>query len=324
MVRPGLIGVPRVIVAVLAMCAGLLAAMPEAAAQGTPFRPVATVNKSVITAFDVEQRARLMALLGADARDPQQLGNVALERLIEDRLKVEAAREAGISATDETVEVGVADLAGQVGVSVEDFRTRVLGSGVTEQALGDMISAQMVWREVVQQRFLGRIELGEAEIDAEIAYAATGRDLSFRLQEIGLPASGDGRTREETRALADRLFRELSAGGDFAAAVAQYSRAPSAARGGEIGWVRAADLPPGLARILTSVPDGGLAPPQPVGAGISLIRVAERRTEGGQTLDPEDPVLRERVRQDLTTRRVDLLAQGLIQELRRDAMIEIR
>ncbi len=318
MIRPGLI------MALATTLATMFTAAPGAAAQTTPFRPVATVNEQLITAFDVEQRARLLALLGADASNPQQLGNRALDELIEDRLKIEAAKEIGLEATPEVIAAGLDEFARQVGVPAAELRAQAVGNGVTEQALDDMIAAQVLWREVVQQRFRGRIELGEAEIDAEIAFAETGRDLSFRLEEIGLPYAEGDRTREETRALAERLFRELSAGGDFDAAVAQYSRAPSAERGGEIGWVRAADLPPGLARTLAAVPEGGLAPPQPVGAGISLIRVAEKRAEGGQTLDPEDPELRERIRRDLMTRRVDLLAQGLIQELRRDAMIELR
>jgi peptidyl-prolyl cis-trans isomerase SurA len=304
----------------LAMAVG---AGPQAGAQ-TPFRPVATVNESLITAFDVDQRARMMAMLGAQAESEQALASMALDRLIEDRLKLEAAEDVGLEPTSEIVEQGVATMAGQVGVSPQEFRARLAEQGITEQAITDMVASQMLWREVVRERFRGRIEFGEAEIDAEIALAAEGRASRLRLQEIGLPLEGSGRTPEETRALADRLYRELSAGGDFAAAVRRHSRAPSVENGGNVGWVDAADLPPRLASVLARVEPGAVAPPQEVQGGITLLRVLERERVAAEEADPQDPELRERVRRELTSRRLELLAQGLIQELRRDAMIELR
>ncbi|GMG82303.1 hypothetical protein LNKW23_15160 [Paralimibaculum aggregatum] len=309
------------------MWRGLLAAAAIAAvcfggaAAQTPFRPVATVNSAVITAYDVDQRARIISTLGAGGANQEELANLALDQLIDDRLKIQAAKDAGLEPTREVVELGVAEVAQQLRLEPEAFVSRLKAAGVTDQAIEDLVSGQMLWREVVRARFRGRIELGEAEIDAEIALSAQSGAEAFRIQEIGLPFRDQGRTEAETRALADRLWRELNAGGDFAAAVARYSRAPSADRGGEVGWVSAREVPAGLAAVFAQLPDGGVTPPQPVQGGLSILRVTARRGSGG---GPTSEALREEVRREMMNKRLDLLSQGLIQELRRDAMIELR
>ncbi len=287
----------------------------------TPFRPVATVNKSLITAYDVDQRARILVALGAEGT-PAELGSVALDQLIEDRLKLEAATNAGFDATPEVVAEGLAQVSERLGVSAEEFQRRMNDAGISDQALEDLVTGQMLWRDVVRTRFLGRIELGEAQIDEELALRAPGAGgTRYRFQEIGLPLSVQGRTPAETRALADELYRELSAGGDFTAAVRTYSRARSAEVDGDVGWVSAADLPPVLLRQVIDLPEGSVLPPQPVEQGITLLKLVAREDVAQAAADPE---LREQIRRDLLTERLDLLSQGLIQELRREAMIELR
>jgi len=306
------------IACLVVLLAGLAAAMPAAAQ--TPFRPVATVNKQIITAFDLEQRMRILSVLGADASSQQQLQSIALDRLIEDRLRMQAAEEAGVEPEEDMMNRGLQEFASQIGITPQALATRFNEARVTPQALGDMLVSQLLWRDVVQDRFRGRVELGEADIDAELALAGRGNER-FRLQEIGLPYTSEGRTEAETRALAERLRAELAAGGDFEAAVRRHSRAPSAEQGGDVGWVSSEDLPPAMAADLARAEIGGVLEPQPVQGGISILKLVDRSVE---TADVAGPEARERVRRGLMLERLDLLAQGYIQELRRQAMIEIR
>ena len=56
--------------------------------------------------------------------------------------------------------------------------------------------------------------------------------------------------------------------------------------------------------------------------GLSLLQLVEKR-ETGQNL-AANPELRERVRGQLIQRKSTRLAEGLLQEMRRDALIEVR
>ena len=289
----------------------------------TLFKPVAIVNDSAITGFDLAQRAQIMVALGFPSASPDALRAAALDQLVEDRLKLQAGRDLGIRPSKELVDAGVAEFARRGGLQPDEFRTVLSSQGVTQQALEDLVLADVIWLQVVRGRFGNRIEPGEAEIDAELGISSERSAFDYRILEIGLPTDGDGRTEAETRALAEQLFNELNAGGDFAAAVAEYSRAPSAARGGEVGWVTTERMPPALISALVALEPGEVSAPLPVAGGLSLIKLVDKRPTTAAVVS-NDPQERARVRDRLINQQASRLADGLLQEMRRDALIEVR
>jgi peptidyl-prolyl cis-trans isomerase SurA len=305
---------------------GLVAVLWSAAVAPaqTMFRPVAVVNDSAITGFDLAQRAQILVALGFTAASPDALRAESLERLIEDRLKLQEGARLGLSARADSIDEGIEEFARRTGLSADEFRAAMGTQGVTELALNDMVSAEVVWREVVRGRFARRVEPGESEIDTEIALVQQRAGVSYRVTEIGLPVRDAGRSEAETRELAEKLYASLSQGGDFAAAVRTYSRAPSAARGGDVGWVSTLQMPPDLAEILSELSPGQVGRPFPVAGGISILKLIEKRVDATDAIDASDPELRNRVRRRLSNQRTARLAEGLLQELRRDALIELR
>lgn len=311
----------KTMLGVLALAAAVLAAPVQAQ---TMFRPVAVVNDSAITGFDLAQRAQILVTLGFRAESADAVRAEAMERLIDDRLKVQEGTRLGVTASEERIGEALGRMAQRVGISPDELLTGMRAQGVSEQALRDMISADVVWFQVVRGRFNRRIDPGEAEIDAEIAEMQRRGSVSYKLAEIGLPTGGSGRTEAKTRELAEKLYLQLSQGGDFGAAVKRYSRSPSAARGGLVGWVESAKLPPDLAESLATMQPGEVARPINVAGGMSILKLLEVKTEGASALDPNNPELREQVTKRLQNERAQRLAEGLLQELRRDALIEMR
>ncbi|MFK7943930.1 MAG: peptidylprolyl isomerase [Paracoccaceae bacterium] len=312
------------IAAMLAILAPIaLATLPTQATAQTLFRPVAIVNDSAITGFDLAQRAQILVALGFTSASPDALRAEALDQLVEDRLKLQAGKRIGVSPSAELIESGVENFAQQSNLSANEFRALMSSQGITDQALEDLVIADLVWLQVVRSQFRGRVEPGEAEIDAEINFTQQRSAFDYRIQEIGLPLNSEGRTEAQTRALAEQLSQSLNAGGDFAAAVSRHSEAPSAARGGEIGWVTTDRMPPDLLRALTELEVGQVSPPLPVAGGLSLIRLMERRATAGVS-QAEADAGREAARDRLVAQRSQRLAEGMLQELRRDALIEIR
>ncbi|MEM8624828.1 MAG: peptidylprolyl isomerase [Pseudomonadota bacterium] len=310
----------------IALLGSLALAIPTVASaqtQTTPLRPVAVVNDSAITGFDLQQRIGLLRILGFPAASEAALRDEALRRLVDDRLKLQAGTRLGLQPNRDALDNGFADIAQQLGARPEELLALMRNQGITTQAVDDFVAAGLVWNEVVRTRFASRIEPGEAEIDGEIALAGGAARSDYRIQEIGLAMTGDGRSEAETRALADRLRAELSEGGDFAAAARRFSSAPSAEQGGEVGWVSSGTLPAELNERLQRLAPGEISAPLPVPGGISLIRLIERRDQGGGG-DSDDPQLRERVRRQIIREQSERLAEGLLQELRRDALIELR
>lgn len=326
--------------AALPLALGLAMPVPQAAAQSaaeqeqeqqplqegsqTPFRPVAVVNGSAITGFDLIQRAQIMLALGFEPQSEQELRSQALDRLIQDRVKFQEARRLGLEVSDEEIRAGIAELAEGVGMDPNDMVAQLAAQDVSQRALEDLVAADVVWRKVVRVRFSGQVEPSESEVDAQIARLGQRSGVAYRVGEIGLPLETEDRTPAETRELAERLSRQLDSGGDFAAAVRRYSQSVSAAEGGEVGWVSSANLPPEVAEALAGLEPGDVTRPVEVEGGLSILKVFDRREAAGGRIDPDDPQVREQVRNRLMGQQGQRLAQGLLQELRRDALIEIR
>ena len=312
--------------AVAAICVSTFAVigagMTSAKAQ-TLFRPVAIVNDSAITGFDLAQRAQILVALGFATADADSLRATALDQLVEDRLKLQAGKAIGLTPNQQMIDEGVAGLAANQDITANEFKAILSAQGVTEMAIEDLASAEMIWSQVIRARFANRVQPGEAEIDAELGLITQRTAYDYRIKEIGLPLTADGRTEAETRALAEQLYSALSQGGSFDQAVSRFSKAPSAARGGEVGWVSTLRMPPEMLRALSELTEGGVSQPVPVPGGLSILQLMEKRRTGSaaQTVSPE---IREEVRVRLVQRKSSRLAEGLLQEMRRDALIEVR
>lgn len=301
--------------------AALVAAAPPALAQ-TKFQPVVVVNDSAVTGWDLEQRMKLMVVLKVAKADAPNLKAVVLEQLVHDRLKLQAGKSIGVKPTDEMIKGALGELAKRAKLKPAEFLALMSAQGISKMALEDLAGAEAVWRQVIRTRFRNRVTPGAADIEAEIVLLKKHGATEIRLYEIGLPLTDGRRTPAKTRELAARLSKSLNAGGDFGKAVKRYSKAPSAARGGDLGWVPIARIPPQLAQALSRLKPGQVSGPLTVRRGISLLKVAGVRK--GKAEFADDPRMRERVRRRLLIRRSARLAEGYLQELRRDALIERR
>lgn len=305
---------------VIAVVGTVLAAAPIHAQ--TLFRPVAVVNDSAITGFDLAQRAQILSVLGVSSASTDALRNQALDLLVEDRLKLQAGRRIGLKPNPEIVAAGLEQIAQRSNLSANEFRTMMNAQGVTDQAIDDFAAAEIIWLQVVRARFADRVEPGEAEIDAELALLGQQGAFEYKIREIGLPSTGQNRTEEETQVLARQLYNSLNSGESFEEAVAQYSEAPSKERGGELGWISTQRMPPNLLNAMRNLQPGSVSTPLQVAGGLTLIKLDDKRATGAT--GEADPETRERVRRRLMNVQSARLAEGLLQEMRRDALIEVR
>jgi peptidyl-prolyl cis-trans isomerase SurA len=75
----------------------LILLLPGAVLAQSPFSPVLTVNDAAITGFEIDQRRKMLELF----RTPGNLDDLAVEQLIEDRLKSQELARQGLAITDE-------------------------------------------------------------------------------------------------------------------------------------------------------------------------------------------------------------------------------
>jgi peptidyl-prolyl cis-trans isomerase SurA len=88
----------------------------------------------------------------------------------------------------------------------------------------------------------------------------------YRLGEIYLSANDTNRS--QVLANANQIVEQLKKGGSFVAYARQYSEASTAAVGGDLGWIRLAQLPTDLANVAASMQPSQLAGPVEIPAAI--------------------------------------------------------
>ncbi|MEJ6402199.1 peptidylprolyl isomerase [Yoonia sp. 2307UL14-13] len=235
-------------------------------AQGQ-FSPAITVNDSVITRFELDQRKRLLEVF----RTPGDLDEQAREGLIEDRLRQQELTRAGVTLSDEALQNAMEEFAGRANLNLEQF-TRVLQqNGIDQATLRDFVKVGVSWRDYVRARFGRQVTITDADIERAIAQRG-GRSTAIQvlLSEIIIPAPPD-RARQ-AQAAAERIsnFRSFGA---FESAAREVSALPSRDQGGRLGWLPITNYPPQIRAILLDLKPGEVTDPLPITNGIALFQM---------------------------------------------------
>jgi parvulin-like peptidyl-prolyl isomerase len=299
------------------MALGLVAAVPAVAqtaapAPQAPFSPAAFVNDQVITAYDIDQQARLMGML--EIGDSRQ---AALSNAIEDRLKRSAAIDAGIGADRAQIDASLGRFAQSRGTDPEGIDKMLRASGVSRITLRNFIETEVLWSTYVRRTFLTRAAVSDLELQDELANSQRTVQTTFDLSEISLPF---GRDKIAAQELAARLSREINQGGDVAALARKHSRSPTGAKGGRVEPLASDRMPPAVRAALAPLQPGQASAPIEVPGGI-VVLILNSRDDKRVELDAEG---RERLRQQMLEERLTRLADGRLAELRARAFIDER
>ncbi|MCH2077366.1 MAG: peptidylprolyl isomerase [Rhodobacteraceae bacterium] len=232
------------------------------------FRTVVTVDNAAVTAFEVEQRLRLLRALNTPGASRES----ALEQLIEDRLKQAAARRAGLSLTEEGLERSLTEFAGRANLTVAELQQTLRAQGVEPETLTDFVSVGVIWRELIRSRFGDRATISEAEIDRAVGGVGQNSSIRVLLNEIVLPARPIQNEAAEAKRNADRIARITSISA-FQAEARQLSASPSRERSGRLNWLNLSELPPALAPILLDLVPGEVSAPIELENAILLFQL---------------------------------------------------
>jgi len=244
-----------------------IAGILSTAAHGqNAFSPAVYVNDSAVTHFEIEQRARLLVIMSAPG-DPLEL---AREQLIEDRLKLQAARQAGISPSEDGVVAGLENFAKRVNMKPEEMLQALSAEGISEESLRDFIASQIAWGGVVQTRFGANAQISEEEIDRAIAQNSGQGGVRVLLSEIIIPVTPQ--TRSQVDSLAAQIS-DLSSFSEFEAAARIYSASGTKENGGHVDWMNVTNLPAPLRPVITGLRSGEVTPPLQLPNSVALFQL---------------------------------------------------
>ncbi len=239
----------------------IIGAQPRLATKiSTPPRPsgivpvdriVAIVNNEVITQGELANQLSMVTKnlqkQGTTLPPVEALQKQLLERMINDLIQIQEAKETGIRIDDGTLDKTLQRIADENNVSMTEFRRLLEQDGVVWKKFREDIRGQASMSRLREREVEGTVGVTEAEVDTQLALEA--RDATtnqeFRLAHILVlvPEQATSQQVEARRKRAMQALSDLRRGAEFAQISAQFSDAPDALQGGSLGWREANRLP---------------------------------------------------------------------------------
>jgi peptidyl-prolyl cis-trans isomerase SurA len=256
-------------------------------------KATAVVNGAIITDTDVEQRLALIILAnGGNAKVPdeekQRLRLQVLRNLIDETLQIQEAAAHDIKVDKGEIDESYQRVAANFRRTGKTFDAYLREQGSAPASIRRQIEGEIAWSRLLRSRIQPFVNVPEEEVRSVMdrLKASKGSD-EFHIGEIYLSATPENHAQILDNAR--RIIEQIRQGGSFAAYARQFSEASTAAVGGDLGWVRPAQLPDQLAQAAGDMNVGQIAGPIDLPGGMSILYVMDKRKV--LTADPRDAVL---------------------------------
>ncbi len=242
--------------------------LPVGAVAQSLFDTVIEVNNSAISRYELDQREKFFAAINR----PGNRRALARESLIDDRLRMQAARDAGLSMTSEQLVEEMENFAGRANLTLAEFTAILNRQGVDQAALRDFVEPAILWRALIQNRFAGQGQISDAEIDRAISTAGPSGGLRVLISEIILFAPPPEQAAQ--RRVAERIS-QITSISQFSNEARARSVANSRTNGGRLPWTNLADLPPPLQPLIRNLRPGQVTQPLTVENAFILFQLRD-------------------------------------------------
>ncbi len=265
-------------------------AVSTASAEVRPLdRIVAIVDSDVIMQSQLDQRIRevqqTIEKRGAEMPPADVLQQQVLERLITENLQLQIGERSGIRISDEELNQAMGTIAQRNNMSLDQFRAALERDGLSLDTAREQIRREMIISRVRQRRIADRVQVSNQEVENFLASDLGKLQLSeeYHLANILIPVpeSADSAAIQAAEKVAKDTYQQLQEGADFAKLAVSRSASENALEGGDMGWRKAAQLPPPFDSEVSNMAVGDVTQPVRTPPGFILLKVLDKR--GGDT-----------------------------------------
>lgn len=302
--------------------------IPVASPQSrTVDRIVAQVNDDIITLSDLNRemadiRQELATKYTGDQleQEAKKAEKMVLDDLIRQKLLLQKASELGFGANvDLQVTAAIENIRKQNNIKdMQEFERALAQQGMTMVGFRERLRRQIITEGLVQEMVSSRITLLSQEIDKY--YKDHAADYTspeeVTLSEIMIPFEGNP---AEAEAKANEIHASLSKGEAFAALASQYSKGPTASKGGNIGTYLTAKLNPAITAAIANLKEGEFTAVEKSGDTFVIYRVDSRKLAVVRPLDE----VRDEIRNNLWKQKFNPEFERFIAQLKDEAYIQI-
>jgi peptidyl-prolyl cis-trans isomerase SurA len=245
----------------------------------------AVVNGQVITSQDVADRARLLALSTGMNPTPDVLARLepqVTSQLIDQTLQLQEINKEGVTVSQDDVMGAISHIEQGNNLPPGGLRARMEAGGVPFSTLVAQLRTELGWQAVLHKVLGPGLQPTPGDITAEkAALKAQLGSTQYHISEIFIPVT-DPAHDATAQNFANAVIAQLRQGAPFPIVAAQFSQAPTALQGGDLGFVQASQLDPAVAAVVTTMPNGAISNPVRVPGGYDIVQLQETHAVGSQ------------------------------------------
>ncbi len=289
---------------------------------------VAVVNDDVVTRseLNVALTAARMQMSQEHISEPPEklLQKQVLDQLINKKLQLQIAKQAGINIKEEEVNQSIAQVAEQNKVSVADLYAHVAQEGMSKSSYQNEMRDQMAIQKLQQMEVVSHINITPDEIDSFMHSTAWKNNSSkeYHLEDMLIPVSDSPTTNELVTAKnrANAIVSKIRSGGSYQKVTAAEASTPAGIQGGDLGWRKLPEIPSAFADRIAHMKADEIAGPIQTSNGFHIIHLAAVRSAAGE----DAQATRKQIEQQLLQRKFEEAMQSWVSKLRGQSFIETK
>lgn len=290
-------------------------------------RIIAKVNEKIITQSELEERVfvKMMSLQKANVQplpSREKAMYDELERMIEERLLVDAGQKVGLKVDEESITKAINEIKANNGLGEGDLERMLESESKTMEEYKTSIHDQIMISRVVNFEVRKRVTVTDEEVeqyytqhikDYWVSEKLKLRHILF-LMDDGLP-EGDKRIKREKAQLA---LKRIRSGADFEVIAKEFSEDISASTGGDLGVLERGKMVPEFEKAAFLLKEGEVSDLVETPYGLHIIKVD--KIIPGQTLPLEK--VEASIKNHFMNEKMKVEYREYLEQLKKNAFIE--
>ncbi len=276
-------------------------------------RIAALVNGEIISSEDIDNQVNIFMLNSPIPLNSETRGMITrrvLAQTIEQKLKIQFAEKNGIKITDDEINNQMKIWAQKNKINLDNLSSKK----INRESLAENIKAELAWVKLIRKKYYQTANITQTEINDTIREITEDMNIKkYQVLEIFI--------RKENAKDINQLVERLREDPRFELYAARFSEAPSAANGGNLGWINSGKMLSALEMRLSKMRIDEVSDAILIGDGYYIVKLL-------QVFDPAKnksftPNQAE-VRTLLENQKMESLSKKMLQNIKQKAIIEVK
>ena len=289
--------------------AGLIAASFAGGARAEIIDGVAAiVNDDVITISEVDEAGapiyrEIQRRYGDDAQaEIAQARREVLTQLVDQKLMEQVIKRYEITASDAEVDLAINDVKKQNGITQEGLERALTKEGISYGEYREQVRSQIERTKLVSRQARTPSKVTDDQVkkyyDEHADEFKEAEQIKVRHILIPIAPNATAEQKAQARKKAQEALAQVKTGGDFGALAKKYSTGPTAAEGGELGWISRGETLPEFEAAAFLLGKGQTSDAVETKLGFHVIQVEDQRPSRTVGFEEAKSSIRNKLGQD--------------------------